>query len=161
MTIKVGDRMPEGNFKTPTAEGPAQISGKDYFSGSKVALFGLPGAFTPPCAGNHLPGYLANAAALKAKGVDKIACLAVNDVFVLKAWSDSANAGGVVDFLSDGNADYVTALGLERDMSAAGFGTRSGRFSMIVEDGVVKQLNVEESPGDVTVSSAETLLGQL
>lgn len=161
MTIKVGDRMPEGKFTMPTDEGPAQIAAQDYFAGSKVALFGVPGAFTPACHGNHLPGYVASAGQLKGKGVDKVACLAVNDVFVLDAWSKAANAGGAVDFLADGNAEYVTALGLDRDLSVAGLGTRSGRFSMIVEDGVVKQLNVEESPGEVKVSSAEELLGQL
>lgn len=160
MTIKVGDRMPEGKFTTPTNEGPAQISAKDYFAGATVALFGVPGAFTPTCHGNHLPGYMANAGALKGKGVDKIACLAVNDVFVLKAWSEASGAGGTVDFLSDGNADYVKALGLDRDLSVAGLGTRSGRFSMIVEDGVVTQLNVEP-PGQFGISSAETALQQL
>ena len=153
--------MPEGKFKISTADGPAEISAKDYFAGARVALFGLPGAFTPPCNGNHLPGFLANEKALTAKGIDKIACLAVNDVFVLKAWEDASKAGGRVDFLSDGSADYVKALGLERDMSAAGFGIRSGRFSMVVDNGVVKSLNVEDAPGQVTVSGAEGLLAQL
>lgn len=161
MTIKVGERLPAGTFKTVTGAGAADVTVADYFSGARVALFAVPGAFTPTCHANHLPGFLVNLDALKAKGIDKVACLAVNDVHVLKAWAAATGAAGRIDFLADGNADYVRALGLESDRSAAGMGLRAVRFSMLVEDGVVKVLNVESTPGKVGDTGAEHLLEQI
>jgi len=161
MTIKVGDRLPEGSFKRVTEQGPADVSVADYFTGARVALFAVPGAFTPTCHANHLPGFLAGLDALKAKGVDKVACLAVNDVHVLKAWAAATGAAGRIDFLADGNADYVRKLGLESDRSSAGMGLRATRFSMLVDDGVVKALNVEGTPGKVGETGAERLLEQI
>ena len=161
MTIKVGDRLPAGSFKSVGAEGPAEVTVADYFSGAKVALFGVPGAFTPTCHANHLPGFLARLDALKAKGVDKVACLAVNDVHVLKAWAAATGAAGRIDFLADGNADYVKLIGLESDRSVAGMGLRAVRFSMLVEDGVVKALNVDATPGKVEDTGADRLLEQI
>ena len=161
MAIKVGDRLPAGKFRTMGAEGPVDVTVADYFGGAKVALFGVPGAFTPTCHANHLPGFLALFDALKAKGVDKVACLAVNDVHVLKAWAAATGAAGKIDFLADGNADYVKLLGLESDRSPAGMGLRATRFSMLVEDGVVKVLNVEGTPGKVGDTGAERLLEQI
>ena len=161
MTIMVGDRLPAGSFKTIGDKGPVDINAADYFGGARVALFGVPGAFTPTCHANHLPGFLSLLDALKAKGVDKVACLAVNDVHVLKAWAAATGAAGGIDFLADGNADYIKALGLESDRSAAGMGLRSTRFSMFVDDGVVKALNVEATPGKVGDTGAEYLLEQI
>jgi peroxiredoxin len=161
MTIKVGERLPAGSFKSVGAEGPADVTVADYFAGARVALFGVPGAFTPTCHANHLPGFLSLLDALKAKGVDKVACLAVNDVHVLKAWAAATGAAGRIDFLADGNADYVRLLGLQSDRSVAGMGLRATRFSMLVEDGVVKALNVEGTPGKVGDTGAEHLLEQI
>jgi len=160
MTIKVGDRMPRGQFTVMGKNGPQTLSTEELFSGKKVVLFSVPGAFTPTCSAKHLPGFVDNADALKAKGVDTIACMAVNDAFVMSAWGKSANADDKVMMLADGNGEYARALGLELDASKFGMGKRSQRFSVIVEDGVVTQLNVE-APGAFEVSSAEAALGQL
>lgn len=160
MTINVGDKMPKGQFTRMGADGPEPVSTDDLFRGKKVVLFSVPGAFTPTCSAKHLPGFVQNAAALKAKGVDTVACMAVNDVFVMSAWGQASHADGKVVMLADGNGEYARALGLELDASKFGMGTRSQRFSIIVDDGVVKQLNVEP-PGGFGVSSAETALEQL
>lgn len=160
MTIKVGDRIPSVNFAKATENGPEGVSSDEFFKGRKVALFSVPGAFTPTCSAKHLPGFVEKADALKAKGVDEIACTAVNDAFVLNAWKDANAAGDTVTMLADGNADFVKAAGLDMDGSKFGLGTRGQRFSMIVNDGVVEQLHVEE-PGEFKVSSAEHLLETL
>ena len=160
MTIKVGDRVPSTSFVKATPDGPEAVSSDEFFGGRKVALFSVPGAFTPTCSAKHLPGFLDKADALKAKGVDEIACTAVNDAFVLGAWSEQGKAGDTVTMLADGNAEFARATGLEMDGSKFGMGTRSQRYSMIVNDGVVEQLNVE-APGEFKVSSAEHLLEQL
>ena len=160
MTIKTGDRLPETNFTKETAEGAEKVTSTNYFAGRKVALFSVPGAFTPTCSAKHLPGYIDKAAELKAKGVDEIACTAVNDPFVMGAWSKSAGAGEAVTMLADGNGDFAKAVGLTMDGSGFGLGTRGQRFSMIVDDGVVSELNVE-APGEFNVSSADHMLGQL
>ena len=138
MTIKVGDKMPAGAFRVMTAEGPASLSSDELFNGKQVVLFSVPGAFTPACSAKHLPGYIQHADALKAKGVDTIACLSVNDVFVMSAWGKDQGAGEKVTMLADGNADYVKALGLTLDASGFGMGTRSARFALVVDGGVVK-----------------------
>jgi peroxiredoxin len=160
MTIKAGDRMPSGKLKTMTPEGPKDISTDDLFKGKKVVLFSVPGAFTPTCDAKHLPGFVQNAESLKAKGVDTIACMAVNDVFVMNAWGKHSNVGDKVLMLADGNGDYARALGLELDARGFGMGTRGQRFAVIVDDGVAKALNVE-APGQFKVSAAEHLLSQL
>ncbi|HEX7080297.1 MAG TPA: peroxiredoxin [Gammaproteobacteria bacterium] len=160
MTIKVGDKMPKGQFTVMGENGPQTMTTDELFSGRKVVLFSVPGAFTPTCSAKHLPGYVENAEALRAKGVDTIACMAVNDAFVMSAWGKSANADGKVLMLADGNGDYARALGLELDATKFGMGRRSQRFSMIVDDGVVTQLNIEPA-GQFGVSSAETALSQL
>lgn len=160
MAVKVGDRIPAGTLTLATSDGPQKVSAEDYFKGRKVVLFSVPGAFTPTCDAKHLPGFVEKAAELRGKGVDTIACLAVNDAFVMKAWGKSQNAEGKVDMLADGNADYTRALGLDFDASGFGMGTRGQRFAIVVEDGVVKQLNVEEK-GEFKVSSAEHVLTQL
>jgi peroxiredoxin len=160
MTIKVGDRIPDTTFMKATANGPEPVESADFFKGRKVALFSVPGAFTPTCSAKHLPGFVDNAAQLKAKGVDEIACTAVNDAFVMGAWSKSANADGKVTMLGDGSGDFAKALGLEMDGTKFGLGMRGQRFSMVVDDGVVKELNVE-APGEFKVSTAEHMLGQL
>ncbi|WP_414899552.1 peroxiredoxin [Sphingomonas flavalba] len=160
MTIKTGDRLPRTNFVTPGESGLEQVDSDEFFKGRKVALFSVPGAFTPTCSARHLPGYVDKAAELKAKGVDEIACTAVNDAFVLGAWSKSADADGKVTMLADGNGAFAKAIGLEMDGSKFGLGTRGQRYSMIVDDGVVTSLNVEEG-GDFKVSSAEHMLDQL
>lgn len=160
MTIKTGDTVPAGTFTTMTAEGPRPLTTDALFSGKKVFLFCVPGAFTPTCSKKHLPGYVENAAALKAKGVDTIACLSVNDVFVMDAWGKAAGADDRVLMLADGNAAYVKALGLELDATGFGMGIRGQRFSMLVENGVVKQLNIEP-PGQFDVSSAQCALTQV
>lgn len=160
MTIKVGDKLPTTMFTKATDHGPEAVDSDSYFKGRKVALFSVPGAFTPTCSAKHLPGYLEQAAALKAKGVDEIACTAVNDAFVLGAWSKMNNAGDTVTMLGDGNAAFAEAVGLTMDGSKFGMGTRGQRFSMVVDDGIVTQLNVE-APGEFKVSSAEHMLEQL
>jgi peroxiredoxin len=161
MTIKVGEKLPEATLRVVTAEGPKPVTTADFFGGRKVVLFGLPGAFTPTCHKNHLPGFIAEEAAFKAKGVDEIALTAVNDHFVLDAWQKATGAAGHVTFLADGSGDFAKALGLEFDASAGGLGVRSLRYSMLVEDGVVKLLNIEESPGKADLSGATHLLAQL
>lgn len=160
MTISVGDRLPDATLMTMTADGPNQLSTADVFGGKTVALFALPGAFTPTCSAKHLPGFIEKAAEIKGKGVDTIACLSVNDVFVMDAWGKSQGAGDDVVMLADGNAQFAKAIGLEFDGSGFGMGVRAQRFSMIVKDGVVAELNVEE-PGAFEVSSADHILGQL
>jgi len=160
MTISVGDRLPSTTLVKATANGPEQVSSDEYFKGRKVALFSVPGAFTPTCSAKHLPGYLDKAAELKAKGVDEIACTSVNDAFVMDAWSKSANAGDAVTMLADGNGTFAEAVGLTMDGSKFGLGKRGQRYSMVVNDGVVEQLNVE-APGEFNVSSAEHMLNEL
>jgi len=161
MAIKVGDRLPEAKFRVMTAEGPGWKSTDEVFKGKKVVLFAVPGAFTPTCHKNHLPGFVQNADAIKAKGVDTIAVTAVNDGFVMDAWKKASGAEGKVEFLADGNGDFAKAIDMTLDGSANGLGTRSKRYSMLVEDGVVKKLNVEEKPGSVEVSGGDTLVKQL
>ncbi len=160
MTIKAGDKLPETTFTKPTEGGPEAVASADFFKGRKVALFSVPGAFTPTCSAKHLPGYVEKAEDLKAKGIDEIACTAVNDAFVMGAWGKNANAGDSVTMLADGNGDFAQAVGLTMDGKAFGLGTRGQRFSMIVDDGVVSELNVE-APGEFNVSSADHMLGQL
>ena len=159
MAISKGDKLPDVKLVKATAEGPDAVQSADYFAGKKVALFAVPGAFTPTCSAKHLPGYVEKAAELKAKGVDEIACTAVNDAFVMGAWNQ-ADGSGDVTMLADGSGDFAKALGLDADFSAYGMGTRSNRYSMIVDDGVVTEINVE-GPGEFAVSSAEYMLGQL
>lgn len=161
MPIAVGDRLPDATFKVRTPDGLEDLTVKELTAGKKVALFAVPGAFTPTCHAKHVPSYLANLEALKAKGVDTVACVAVNDAFVLDAWGKQVGADGKILFLADGNATFTKAIGLDFDGSGFGLGTRSKRYSMIVEDGVVKVLNVEEAPGVMDASSAERLLAQL
>jgi len=162
MPIKVGDRLPNATFLVMTAEGPKPKTTGDVFKGKKVALFAVPGAFTPTCHRNHLPGFINHADTIKAKGVDAIAVTAVNDVFVMDAWRKASDAEGKIDlFLADGNADFVKATGLAVDDSDKGRGTRSSRYSMIVEDGVVTSLNIEDGPGKAEISGAENLMKQL
>jgi len=160
MTIKVGDKMPAGVLTHMTKDGPQKISNEQLFSGKKVVLFSVPGAFTPTCDAKHLPGYLQNADALKAKGIDTIACMAVNDVFVMNAWGKASNVGDKVLMLADGNAEYSKALGLELNATGFGMGTRGQRFAIYVDNGVVKGLHVE-APGEFKVSSAEHVLSAL
>jgi peroxiredoxin len=161
MTIQVGDRLPQATFRVMTPDGPAARTTDDIFKDRKVVLVGVPGAFTPTCDRNHLPGYVTRAEEIRAKGVDAIAVTSVNDVFVLKAWGQSAGAEGKVEMLADGNGDFARALGLAFDGSGFGLGTRSQRYSMLVEDGVVKAINLEDVPSKAEVSSADTLLQQL
>ena len=162
MPIKVGDRLPASTFRMMTGEGPKPKTTDEIFKGKKVALFAVPGAFTPTCSNLHMPSFLNNAAAIKAKGVDTIAVTGVNDVFVMEAWKKASNADGKVDFLADGNGEFAKAIDMAFDGSGNGLGTiRSKRYSMLVEDGVVKQLNIEEAPGKCEVSGGQTLLGQL
>ncbi len=160
MTIKAGDKMPAGVLTTPGPEGPQKISTDQLFSGKKVVLFSVPGAFTPTCDARHLPGFIQHAADFKAKGVDTVACMAVNDVFVMKAWDKASAVEGKVLMLADGNADYSKALGLELDATGFGMGIRGKRFAIIVEDGVAKHVFVE-APGEFKVSSADYVLSQL
>jgi peroxiredoxin len=160
MTIKIGERMPAGTFKVMSEKGPADLSSAELFGGKRVLLFAVPGAFTPTCDARHLPGYVEHFEALRAKGIDTVACLAVNDVFVMNAWGKAGNALGKVLMLADGNGEYTRALGLELDARGFGMGQRAQRFAMLVEDGVVKQLYVE-APGQFKVSAADYVLGQL
>ncbi|HEY1631983.1 MAG TPA: peroxiredoxin [Rhizomicrobium sp.] len=160
MTIKVGDKVPSATLMQMKDGGPKPVATDDLFGGKKVVLFALPGAFTPTCSAKHLPGFVSQADMIKAKGVDTIACMSVNDAFVMGAWGDQQKAGDKVAMLADGNGDFTRALGLEMDASKFGMGKRSQRFSMVVDDGVVKELNVEE-PGAFQVSSAEHVLKQL
>jgi peroxiredoxin len=152
--------VPAGKFTIMGENGPEPLTSDELFGGKKVVLFSVPGAFTPTCSMKHLPGYVEQADALRGKGIDQVACLAVNDVFVMSAWGKSSSADGKVLMLADGNGEYTRALGLELDATGFGRGTRGKRFSMIVEDGVVKQLNVE-TPGEFGISSAVAALGQI
>lgn len=160
MTIKAGERMPEGKFKVMTDKGPQDLSSADLFRGKRVVLFSVPGAFTPTCDAKHLPGYLGLATQLHAKGVDTIACMAVNDVFVMNAWGKHANSGDKVLMLADGNGEYARALGLELDAKGFGMGMRGQRFAIVVDKGVATHVNVE-APGQFKVSAAEAVLAQL
>jgi glutaredoxin/glutathione-dependent peroxiredoxin len=161
MTIKVGDRLPQAKFRLMTADGPAWKTTDDIFKGKKVVLFGVPGAFTGTCHNMHLPGFLQNLDAIKAKGVDTVAVTGVNDMFVMEAWKRATGADGKIEFLADGNGEFAKAMDLTFDGAAVGLGVRSKRYSMLVENGTVKQLNVEEAPGKVDISGAEALLEQL
>jgi peroxiredoxin len=160
MTIKAGDRLPSGTLKTMTKDGPRDVSTDDLFKGKKVVLFSVPGAFTPTCDAKHLPGFIEKADAFKAKGVDTVACMAVNDVFVMNAWGKHSGATDKVTMLADGNGDYARALGLELDARGFGMGTRGQRFALVVDDGVAKQVLIE-APGQFKVSAAEHLLTQI
>lgn len=160
MTIKAGDKMPSGTMKTMTAQGPKDVATDELFKGKTVVLFSVPGAFTPTCDAKHLPGFVQHAAALKAKGVDTIACMAVNDMFVMNAWGKAGQVGDQVMMLADGNGDYTRALGLELDARGFGLGMRGQRFAIVVKNGVAKHVNVE-APGEFKVSTAEYVLGQL
>lgn len=159
MTISVGDKLPDVKLVKATADGPEQVEASSFFAGKKVALFSVPGAFTPTCSAKHLPGFVEKADALKSQGIDEIACTAVNDAFVMGAWNGAAGSDDIT-MLADGNADFAEAVGLTMDGSGFGMGKRGQRFSMVVNDGVVEQLNVE-APGDFSVSSADHMLGQL
>jgi peroxiredoxin len=160
MTIKVGDRIPSVGLNIMGASGPESIGTDDIFKGKLVAMFGLPGAFTPTCSAKHLPGFVAAADALNAKGVDAIVCLSVNDAFVMAAWGRDQNVGGKVDLVADGSANFSKATGLDIDLTEKGMGVRCQRFSMVVDDGVVKNLNIDE-PGKFEITSAEVMLEQL
>ncbi len=160
MTIKVGDKVPSAILMQMKESKPTPVKTDDFFAGKKVALFALPGAFTPTCSAKHLPGYIQNADSFKNKGVDAIACVSVNDAFVMGAWGDQQGSGDKVAMLADGNGDFTKAVGLEMDGSKFGMGQRSQRYSMLVDNGVVKELNVEE-PGAFAVSSAEHMLKQV
>lgn len=160
MTIKAGERLPAGKFRIPTADGPQELTTAELFGGKTVVFFAVPGAFTPTCDAGHLPGYIDKVDAFRARGVDTIACMAVNDVFVMKAWGKSAGAEGKVLMLADGNGDYARALGLELDATGFGMGRRSQRFALIVKDGVAVQVNVEAG-GEFKVSAADHVLAQL
>jgi peroxiredoxin len=161
MTIQSGDRLPDATFKTVTPDGAVNVSTGELFANKKVVLFGVPGAFTPTCSNNHLPGFLENADAIKARGVDTIAVVSVNDHHVMNAWAKASGNDERVVFLADGNADFAKAVGLDMDLSKGGLGTRYQRFSMIVDNGVVTALNVEDSPGKAEVSGAARILEQL
>ena len=161
MAISVGDKVPSATLMQKTADGIEPVSTEDYFAGKKVVMFSVPGAFTPTCSAKHLPGFVQNADALKGKGVDAIACVSVNDAFVMDAWGKDQNVGDKVAMLADGSANFAKAMGLELDLTERGLGVRGQRYAMVVEDGVVKDLFVEPSPGDFEVSSAEHVLGSL
>jgi peroxiredoxin len=161
MTIQVGDRLPAATLRRATADGIESVALGDYTRGRKVVIFAVPGAFTPTCSEQHLPGFLEHADALRAKGIAAIACVAVNDPFVLRAWQRSSSAADQVDFLSDGNAELTRAVGLDFDASAIGLGTRSRRYAMVVDDGVVRTLLVEDVPSQAETSSARAILETL
>jgi peroxiredoxin len=160
MTIKVGDKLPSVTLTQATAEGPKPVTTDEFFAGKKVALFALPGAFTPTCSAKHLPGFKQHASEIKAKGVDVIACLSVNDAFVMRAWAEDQAVGDDIVMLADGGAAFTDAVGLDFDASRFGMGKRSQRYSMIVDNGVVNELNVEEG-GEFRVSAADYMLAQL
>ncbi len=160
MTISTGDTIPSATLYIMGADGPQSMTTDDMFKGKKVALFGLPGAFTPTCSAQHVPGYLSSAGALREKGIDSIVCLSVNDAFVMGAWGQDQGVGDEIIMAGDGSALFTKALGLEMDLTERGMGVRCQRFSMIVDDGVVKVLN-HEPPGEFRISSAEVMLGQL
>ncbi len=158
---KVGDRIPKVTLMRATPEGPQPVDSEDYFRGRRVAVFSVPGAFTPTCSARHLPGFIEKANEIKAKGVDAIVVTAVNDVFVMDAWTKQSGCEGKIEYLADGNGEFAKAVDLTVDASGNGLGVRSKRYAMVVEDGVVKTLNVEDSPGKAEVSSAENLLKAL
>ncbi|GES50223.1 peroxiredoxin [Rhizobium sp. ERR 1071] len=161
MTIAIGDTLPAATFKEKTADGPVEISTEQLFAGKRVVLFAVPGAFTPTCSLNHLPGFLENRDAILAKGIDDIAVVSINDWHVMGAWAQSSGGLGKIHFLADWDGAFTKALGLDVDLSAGGLGIRSKRYSMLVENGVVKTLNIEESPGQATVSGAAAMMEQL
>lgn len=161
MTISVGDKLPEATFKTMTADGVKEITTAEIFPGKKVVLFAVPGAFTPTCSNNHLPGYLENHDAILARGVDTVVVVAVNDVHVMGAWARFTGGEGKILYLADGSGSFAKALGLDIDLSGGGMGLRSKRYSMIVDDGTVTTLNVEDSPGKAVESGAAKILEQL
>jgi len=158
MTISLGERVPAATFHVMTGDGPAEMSSQDVFAGKKVVLFAVPGAYTPTCHMKHLPGFIQHTDEFKARGVDTVACTAVNDPFVLDHWAKATGAENKILFLADGNASFAKAIGADLDASAVGLGTRSKRYAMLVDDGVVKSIHVEDAPTEVTTSSAETLL---
>jgi peroxiredoxin len=161
VTIAIGEKLPAATFKEKTADGPIEVTTEKLFSGKRVVLFAVPGAFTPTCSLNHLPGYLENRDTILAKGIDDIAVIAVNDWHVMGAWAQQSGGMGKIHFLADWNGAFTKALGLEADLSAGGLGLRSKRYSMLVEDGVVRTLNVEDSPGEATLSGAAAMIEQL
>ncbi|MEL6287319.1 MAG: peroxiredoxin [Pseudomonadota bacterium] len=158
MSISVGDTLPEATFLTPGADGPSKLDSKELFSGKTVALFAVPGAFTPTCHAQHVPGFLSHADELAAKGVDTIACLAVNDPFVVEQWKQASDPSGKITFLADGSAEFTKAIGMDIDLGPHGLGTRSKRYAMLVKDGKVEVLNVEDVPSTADQSSAAELL---
>ena len=160
MTLKVGDKLPAASFVAGTAEGPKPMTTDDIFAGKKVAFFAVPGAFTPTCSAKHVPGYVANIDKLKGKGVDEVWCVSVNDAFVMGAWAKDQKSTGKVRMMADGSAALTKAMGLEMDLTARGMGVRSQRYSMVLDNGVVKALNVEQ-PGKFEVSDADSMLKQL
>ncbi len=161
MTISVGDKLPEVTFMHMSDAGPAPLTTETLFAGKAVGLFALPGAFTPTCSNQHLPSYIQQAEALRAKGVDTLICLSVNDAFVMDAWGKQQNANGKIMMVADGNGDFTKAIGMEMDGTGFGMGKRSLRYSMIVRDGVVEVLNVEANPGEAQASGADNMLSQL
>lgn len=161
MAIKVGDKLPNATFRVMTAEGPKPRTTDDIFKGKKVALFAVPGAFTPTCTNLHMPSFLNNVDGFKNKGIDAVAVTGVNDVFVMEAWKKSTGAGDKIVFLSDGNGEFAKAVGMDFDGVGAGLGVRSKRYSMLVDDGTVKKLNVEEAPGKCDISGGQALLAQI
>ncbi len=160
VTINIGDKLPAATLTKVTDAGPDQVDTASYFAGKRIALFSVPGAFTPTCSARHLPGFVEKADDLKSKGIDEIACTAVNDAFVMGAWGKSAGVDGKVTMLADGNGDFAKAVGLTMDGSGFGMGTRGQRYSMVVNDGVVEQLNIE-GPGEFEVSTADYMLARL
>ena len=161
MTIKVGDRIPDATFTVMTSDGPQTRTTDEFFKGRRVVLIGVPGAFTPTCHRNHLPGFVSKADEILGKGIDEIAVTGVNDVFVMDAWAKQSGAEGKVTFLADGSANFAKAIGLSLDMTQRGLGTRSQRYSMLVDDSVVRKLSVEETPGKAELSGADALLNAL
>ena len=161
MAIDVGSRLPDATFRMMTPSGPTSKTTADIFSGKRVVLFAVPGAFTPTCSNSHLPGFMTHLDAFKAKGIDTIACTAVNDVHVLNAWAQATGAYGRITFLSDGNGDFARAIGLDQDGTPSGLGLRSKRYAMLVEDGVVKVLNVDEQRGSTEMSASDVMLAAI
>jgi glutaredoxin/glutathione-dependent peroxiredoxin len=161
MTINVGDKLPSVTLRQVTPEGPKEVASDDFFRSKRIVLFAVPGAFTPACSQRHLPGFVDRAAEIRAKGIDEIACVSVNDAAVMGAWGRNQRVDGKVTMLADGSGDFAKALGLELDLSKGGLGIRSKRYSMLVDNGVVKALNVEQQPGQVEASSAEAMLKAL
>ncbi len=161
MKVSVGDRIPEITFKKVEGDGATDVATPDFFAGRRIVVFGVPGAFTPTCSNSHLPGFVENGDAIRSRGADDIAVVSVNDAFVMKAWAGFTGAQDKITFIADGNGDFTKALGLDIDLSVAGLGSRSKRYSMIVEDGVVKAINIEENPGEAETSGAARILEQL